>query len=106
MSAYVKWLGRRGDSEDKDKSMPICYLGRTMTAHGEDFGMDSEFGNCLLAMGHASERIAGLQDHFAQDITAAWLESLERSLAMMKEYQVRQPLGGSSPSLFTSSEGI
>jgi hypothetical protein len=90
MNAYVKWLGRRGETfEDKEKGLPISYLGRTMISHGEDFEPDSDFGNCLIAMGRANERIAGFQEHFVADATSTWLESLERSLAMMKEYQVR-----------------
>jgi hypothetical protein len=88
MNAYVKWLGRRGETfEDKEKGLPVSYLGRTMLSHGEDFEADSEFGNCLVSMGRANERIAGLQEHLVADATGSWLESLERSLAMMKEYQ-------------------
>lgn len=90
MNAYVKWLGRRGETfEDKEKGFPVSYLGRTMISHGEDFEPDSDFGNCLVTMGHANERIAGIQDQFVADASNTWLESLERSLAMMKEYQVR-----------------
>ncbi len=38
MSAYVKWVGRRGETfEDKEKGLPVSYLGRTMVGHGEDF---------------------------------------------------------------------
>ncbi|KAJ9133844.1 BAR domain-containing protein [Pleurostoma richardsiae] len=88
MNAYVKWLGRRGETfEDKEKGLPIAYLGRTMASHGEDFETDSEFGNCLVAMGRANERAAAYQEHFVADATTYWLDSLERSLAMMKEYQ-------------------
>ena len=89
MNAFIKWLGRRGETfEDKEKGLPASYLGRTMVSHGEDFESDSEFGNCLIAMGRANERVAGLQEHFVADATSTWLESLERSLTMMKEYQV------------------
>ena len=44
----------------------------------------------MIAMGRANERMGSLQENYAMDITASWLESLERSLAMMKEYQVRR----------------
>jgi|SRR6187551_617162 len=89
MSLYVKWLGRRGESaDDKEKGLPASFLGRTMTAHGEDFQSDSEFGNCLIALGHANERVAAIQETFVAEATTTWLESLDRSLAMMKEYQV------------------
>ncbi|KAJ4415717.1 hypothetical protein N0V85_002592 [Neurospora sp. IMI 360204] len=88
MNLYVKWLGRRCDSyEDKDKSIPTTYLGKTMIGHGEDFASDSEFGSCLISMGRANERIGQIQETFVSEATTTWLESLERSLAMMKEYQ-------------------
>ncbi|KAK0720228.1 hypothetical protein B0H67DRAFT_486925 [Lasiosphaeris hirsuta] len=88
MNLYVKWLGRRGESsEDREKSLPVSYMGRTMISHGEEFQPDSEFGNCLIAMGRANERVSGMQETFVNEATTTWLESLERSLAMMKEYQ-------------------
>lgn len=88
MTAYVRWLGRRNETfEDKEKGLPGAYLGRTMVSHGEDFESDSEFGNCLIAMGRANETVAGIQDQFVADATTIWLESLDRSLAMMKDYQ-------------------
>ncbi|KAK7906398.1 BAR domain-containing protein [Apiospora marii] len=89
MNIYSKSISKRCDSaEDKEKGLPISYMGRTMMAHGEDFEPDSEFGNCLIVMGRANESIAGIQENYSAQATAYWLESLERSLAMMKEYQV------------------
>ncbi len=88
MTAYIKWVGRRGETfDDREKGLPASYLGRTMVAHGEDFEPDSEFGSCLTSLGRANERLAAAQEHYVADATATWLESLERSLAMMKEYQ-------------------
>jgi len=40
-------------------------------------------------MGRTNERIARTQETYVANATTGWLESLERSLAMMKEYQVR-----------------
>ncbi|KAK4141243.1 uncharacterized protein C8A04DRAFT_39271 [Dichotomopilus funicola] len=88
MNHYVKWMGRRVESsEDKEKSLPVGYLGRSMVGHGEEFQADSEFGNCLITLGRANERVSAIQDAFVHEATNTWLESLERSLAMMKEYQ-------------------
>ncbi|KAF7561337.1 hypothetical protein G7046_g2809 [Stylonectria norvegica] len=88
MSTYVKWISRRTEpAEDKERSLPVAYLGRTMAAHGEDFEQDSEFGNCLLSMGRANERIAGIQESYVDGATTSWYDNLERSLAMMREYQ-------------------
>lgn len=92
MTTYVKWVGRRGELfDDKEKGLPVSYLGRTMASHGEDFEHDSEFGNCLTSLGRANERLASAQERYVADATATWLESLERNLAMLKEYQVSQP---------------
>ncbi|KAK4164272.1 hypothetical protein QBC43DRAFT_211001 [Cladorrhinum sp. PSN259] len=88
MSQYVKWAGRRLESsEDKEKNPPAAYLGRTMVGHGEEFQADSEFGNCLITMGRANERVSAIQEAYVTEATSTWLESVERSLAMMKEYQ-------------------
>lgn len=88
MGAYVKWVGKRSELlEDKERSSPTSSLGRTMAAHGEDFEQDSEFGNCLISLGRANERIAGIQETYVDCATATWMDNLERSLAMMKEYQ-------------------
>ncbi len=49
MTIYVKSLSKRNEAEDKEKSLPIAYLGSTMISHGEEFENDSEFGNCLIS---------------------------------------------------------
>ncbi|TVY59615.1 Uncharacterized protein LSUE1_G009338 [Lachnellula suecica] len=87
MTTYVKSLSKRNEADDKEKILPVGYLGQTMIHHGEDFEPDSEFGNCLIGMGRTNERIARYQDTYVQTSTSGWLESLERSLAMMREYQ-------------------
>lgn len=49
MTAYVKTLSKRNEGNDKDKILPVTYLGSTMLNHGEDFENDSEFGQCLIS---------------------------------------------------------
>ncbi|KAH6681967.1 hypothetical protein B0J14DRAFT_469821 [Halenospora varia] len=87
MTTYVKSLSKRNEADDREKILPVGYLGQTMINHGEDFEPDSEFGNCLIGMGRTNERIARAQETYVVNATNGWLESLERSLAMMKEYQ-------------------
>lgn len=41
-------------------------------------------------MGQANEKIARIQDAYVASASESWLESLERSLAQLKEYQVRR----------------
>lgn len=48
-TVYVKSLSKRNDTDDKEKVLPVGYLGQTMMHHGEDFEPDSEFGNCLIS---------------------------------------------------------
>ena len=52
MTAYIKTLSKRNEAEDKEKILPIAYLGCTMVSHGEDFDNGSEFGQCLISMAH------------------------------------------------------
>ena len=92
MGTYSKWISRRCEShEDKERNSPATLLGRTMAVHGDDFEPDSEFGSCLTSLGRANERIAEYQDIYVENITATWVEHLERSVAMMKEYAVGLP---------------
>ncbi|KAL2038453.1 hypothetical protein N7G274_008792 [Stereocaulon virgatum] len=87
MTAYVKTLSKRQEGDDKEKILPVAYLGSTMVSHGEDFEDDSEFGQCLMGLGRTNERIGRIQETYVANATTSWLESLERSLAQMKEYQ-------------------
>ena len=47
MTTYVKSLSKTKEAEDKEKTLPIAFLGSTMASHGDDFEPDSEFGQCL-----------------------------------------------------------
>lgn len=101
MTVYVKSLSK---GNDKEKSLAVSHMGSTMLNHGEDFEIDSEFGQCLISaltedslscytdpvtgMGRTNERIGRIQETYVANATTSWLESLERSLAQMKEYQV------------------
>ena len=48
MSAYVKAMSKRNEGEDKEKFLPVGYMGTTMASHGEVFEQDSVFGQCLI----------------------------------------------------------
>lgn len=87
MNAYVKWLGFR-DTLLGEKGVPQTILGRTMITHGEEFDHDSQFGNCLIEFGRTNEHMATLHEQYTKDATEYWADSLERSVAMIKEYQV------------------
>ncbi|EEP79489.1 conserved hypothetical protein [Uncinocarpus reesii 1704] len=86
MTAYVRAISKRNEG-DGGKLFPIGYLGGTMVNHGQDFESTSEFGQCLISFGRTNERCARIQEQYVVDATSSWLESLDRSLAQMKEYQ-------------------
>lgn len=83
---YIKHISRRDAGEGKEKQLPVGYFGSSMMSHGEDFEPDSEFGQCLSSLGRANERIARMQETYSANATSSWLESIERSLVQMKEY--------------------
>lgn len=42
----------------------------------------------MAVIGRTEERIARVQEGYISQATSSWLESLERSLTQMKDYQV------------------
>ena len=61
MTLYVQALAKRKEADDRDKLLPVGYLGSTMIGHGQDFQLDSEFGSCLISM-FRNRRVFGWQD--------------------------------------------
>ena len=47
MTSYIKSLSKRSEGSDKEKILPVAYLGSTMIQHSDDFESDSEYGACL-----------------------------------------------------------
>lgn len=86
-NAYIKSMSARDQGAKQEKQLPVGHFGTTMVSHGDDFEPDSEFGQCLLGLGRANERIARMQETYCANATSSWLESVERSMIQMKEYQ-------------------
>lgn len=109
MLGYVKSISKRSEGDDKEKTLPIANLGGSMVAHGDDFDAHSEYGRCMTStllrtpfpvlirrsnlhlgtvFGKTEERLARVQEAYISQASSTYLESLERSLAQMKEFQV------------------
>ena len=111
MTGYVKSISKRNEGDDKEKTLPIAHLGSSMISHGEDFDAHSEYGRCLIstfftmfapealslhvfltmttiAFGRTEERLARVQESYIAQSNSSWLESLERALTQLKDYQV------------------
>ncbi|KAL2865670.1 BAR domain protein [Aspergillus lucknowensis] len=87
MASYVKSISKRNEGDDKEKTLPIAQLGGSMITHGEDYDANSDYGRCLTMFGRAEERLARIQETYIAQATSSWLESLERSLTQLKDYQ-------------------
>ncbi len=90
MNAYVKTLSKRQEGDDKEKTLPIAYLGSTMVNHGEDFEEDSDFGQCLQSLSHLLSHRNSLKH------VQAWVEPMNGLDASRKHmWQKRQRAGSS-----------
>ncbi|PLB33840.1 BAR domain protein [Aspergillus candidus] len=87
MTGYVKSISKRNEGDDKEKTLPIAHLGSSMISHGEDFDGHSDYGRCLITFGRTEERLARVQESYIAQSNSSWLESLERALTQLKDYQ-------------------
>jgi hypothetical protein len=52
-TAYVKSVSRKSElTDEREKVLPVAYLGSTLYNHGSDFEPDSVYGNCLIGWYH------------------------------------------------------
>lgn len=73
-------------------------------SHGYDAQQHVISGaNAGPGLGRTNERIGRIQETYVANATTSWLESLERSLAQMKDYQVLSPVHVSSNILIPRS---
>ena len=91
MTVYVKSLSKRNEGEDKEKTLPVAYLGQTMIHHGEDFEPDSEFGNCLIG----EQEMTWLEERSLTG-TQVWAEQMRESQEHRRSMLRMLLLGGLS----------
>lgn len=86
-SYYFKQLSKKKEGDDKEKYLVVHQVGNAMVAHGEEFANDSAFGHALLRFGVAQQKIARMQEVYANKGMDIWIECLEKSMQQMKQYQ-------------------
>lgn len=92
MTTYVKSLSKTKEAEDKEKTLPIAFLGSTMASHGDDFEPDSEFGQCLSSTFPPSFLVQSP----SVDNVQAWVEQTRESPACKRVTSpMPQPAGSS-----------
>ncbi|KDQ16880.1 hypothetical protein BOTBODRAFT_172501 [Botryobasidium botryosum FD-172 SS1] len=89
---YLRAITKKKDVPGGDSSMskvfPIEALGVVMISHSEVVGAESPFGRNLLSFGRMHRQVASFQDSFAESFQSTYLASLEKSMDLLKEYQV------------------
>ena len=87
MNIYMKAISKRAEIEDKEKTLPVAHLGGTMISHGEDFELDSEFGQCLTGQFFPIPRASRpTSDHMSYSI---WEGTRANSSCSRKLYRRR-----------------
>ncbi|KAA1466813.1 BAR-domain-containing protein [Dentipellis sp. KUC8613] len=76
--------------DDPDKFLPRDALGIVLLTHGEEFGEDSAFGQCLITLGRAHCKIATLQEAFALTLKDSFLSTLSKFEDEIKDYEVER----------------
>ncbi|KAF8555166.1 BAR-domain-containing protein [Imleria badia] len=74
-------------SGEAEKLMPLDALGIVMVTHGEDYGDDSAFGACLVALGRAHCKVATLQEAYGLTFRDTFISSCERFARDIKDYE-------------------
>lgn len=92
MTSYIKSISKTKEAEEKDRSLPVAYLGATMISHGEQLDRDSVLGSCLISESSlftrfSLTRLMGFK---------AWAEQTNGSLAPKRITLPRQLRAGSS----------
>ena len=84
-SLWMRSLAKKKEGQDKEKGTAIDLFGVALLQHGEDFAHESAYGQALTRLGAAEQKIGRAQEAFHTKVCENVLESMERSLAQMKE---------------------
>ncbi|KAK9456325.1 hypothetical protein V1511DRAFT_487226 [Dipodascopsis uninucleata] len=87
MALYVRNLSKRRELDEMEKTSPIDILGQSMSKYGEEFVADSTYGQALLRLGVANQKMARVQEQYVDRINRTFVEGIEKSLAQFKDFQ-------------------
>ncbi|KAK9462911.1 uncharacterized protein V1516DRAFT_671456 [Lipomyces oligophaga] len=87
MSLYVRNLAKRRELDELEKASPIDILGQALAIYGDEFVPESTYGQALLRLGQANQRLAKTQEIFVDRIQRNFLEGIEKSIAQFKDFQ-------------------
>ncbi|KAK7206191.1 hypothetical protein BZA70DRAFT_236611 [Myxozyma melibiosi] len=87
MSIYVRNLAKRRELDELEKASPIDILGQAMAIYGDEFVQESNYGQALVRLGAANQKLAKTQEVFVDRIQRNFLEGIEKSIAQFKDFQ-------------------
>ncbi|KAK9470575.1 uncharacterized protein V1510DRAFT_347318, partial [Dipodascopsis tothii] len=87
LSGYVRNLAKRREFEEKEKTTPTDILGQTMSVFGNEFVPESTYGQALLRLGNANQKLARVQENYVDRINETFLAGTEKSLAQFRDFQ-------------------
>jgi hypothetical protein len=59
---YIRALNKKKEGEDREKSLPPEILGSAMISHGSEYTAESAYGQALVRLGSAMERVGRTQE--------------------------------------------
>ncbi|BFZ53881.1 hypothetical protein PYCC9005_000912 [Savitreella phatthalungensis] len=85
-TTWLKHLAKRQDQGSHDKATPLENLGAVLLQHSGELPHDSEYGQVLLTVGTAEQKIARLDDRFGRQVHDAMLDNVKRMLVHIKDF--------------------
>ncbi|KAK9477761.1 hypothetical protein V1514DRAFT_266370, partial [Lipomyces japonicus] len=87
MAIYVRNLSKRREFENQEKTSPIDIVGQNLASFGEEFISDSVYGQALVRLGVANQKLARAQEIYVDRINRNFIEGIEKSIAQFKDFQ-------------------
>jgi hypothetical protein len=86
MNTYMKTLEKKGESNDKQKRLAVESLGNAMITFGSDLDPSSQYGQVLIKMGEAQERLGFIQQEFVSTVKVS-ITKKEEHMQELKQYR-------------------
>ncbi|KAJ4301987.1 hypothetical protein N0V88_002118 [Collariella sp. IMI 366227] len=100
MNQYIKWMGRRLEpAEDREKGLPVGFLGRTMVGHGEEFQADSESLAMMKEYQNARKKLENRRLNYDASIS-------KQQKAKRDDFRLEEELRGAKAKYEESSEDV
>lgn len=90
---YVKAVSKKKEvagEEKEPKAFPVEGVGLAMINHGQDFGGEAAYGQCLNSMGRGLCKVGQYQEDFSNDVREVWLPTLTNLMDLGQEFSAQR----------------